>query len=50
MVRALVISLVVVGCIVLPVGGLIASAHINAWEQANGYPYGRLCDAFRSCR
>lgn len=23
--------------------------HIHAWERANGYPFGKLCEAFGTC-
>lgn len=23
---------------------------INAWERANGYPFGMLCDLYRNCQ
>lgn len=28
----------------LGVALMIVSPAINAWEKANGYPYGRMCD------
>jgi len=23
---------------------------VNAWEVANNYPYGKLCDVFNNCK
>lgn len=23
---------------------------INAWERANGYPYGKLCEFYHNCK
>lgn len=36
------IALVVLGHI--GIGLIVAAPHISAWEKANGYPYGRMCD------
>lgn len=29
---------------------LMAVPSIHAWEQANGYPYGKLCQLYGTCR
>lgn len=31
------------------IGGIMSGAKINAWEKANGYPFGKLCDLYASC-
>lgn len=33
----------------LAIAGLASVPRINAWEKANNYPYGKLCDLYRSC-
>lgn len=30
--------------------GLPLGAKISAWERANNYPFGKLCDLYRNCR
>jgi len=35
---------------VLTVIALFTLAHyVNAWEIANNYPYGKLCDLYNNC-
>lgn len=29
----------------LACGGLANVHHVNAWEKANGYPYGKMCNS-----
>lgn len=43
---ALFICLTITGAIAL----LVNVHHIHAWERANNYPYGKLCDVFHNCR
>ena len=33
----------------LTIGGFILADYINAWEIANNYPFGKLCDVFNNC-
>lgn len=36
--------------VVLPVAGLFYGVPaIDAWERANDYPFGKLCDVYNSC-
>lgn len=28
----------------------VAVPQIHAWEKANNYPYGKLCELYRTCR
>lgn len=35
--------------ITLAVGGLLLVNYVNAWELANNYPYGKLCDVYNNC-
>ena len=36
---------------VLIIIGLFVSAdYINAWEVANSYPFGMLCEVYNSCK
>ena len=30
--------------------GIVSIPHIDRWERANNYPYGKLCDLYRQCR
>lgn len=34
----------------ISVVGLAIAARVNAWEKANAYPYGRLCDLYHTCQ
>ena len=35
--------------IVFSISMFRVSDHVNAWEKANNYPYGKLCDIYNSC-
>ena len=35
--------------IAVSVGLFLLADYVNAWEMANNYPYGKLCDVFNSC-
>ena len=35
--------------ITLSIGLFLLADYVNAWEMANNYPYGKLCDVFNSC-
>mgnify|MGYP001388789222 CR=1 FL=1 len=40
-------SITIFVCVVV---GLFALAnYVNAWEIANNYPYGKLCDLYNNC-
>ncbi len=34
---------------VVAVSMFTVAEHLNAWEKANDYPYGMLCDVFNNC-
>ena len=36
--------------LVVAIYALYKLPDIHAWEKAHGYPYGMLCDVYRSCR
>jgi hypothetical protein len=42
--------LIAVGIISLLVLWYGAAQEIQAWEVANNYPYGKLCDVFNNCK
>ena len=33
----------------LAVGGFLLVDYVNAWEIANNYPFGKLCEAYNNC-
>jgi len=35
--------------IVWAISMFIVSDRVNAWEKANNYPYGKLCDVYNNC-
>ena len=35
--------------IAVSAGLFLLADYVNAWEMANNYPYGKLCDVFNSC-
>lgn len=42
-------SLAFFGLVVLAPLGFWLAHIVNEWEQANGYPFGKLCEVFASC-
>jgi multisubunit Na+/H+ antiporter MnhB subunit len=40
---------IIVIFITLSIGLFLLADYVNAWEMANNYPYGKLCDVFNSC-
>jgi hypothetical protein len=42
--------LIAVGIISLLVLWYGAAQEIQAWEVANNYPYGKLCDVYNNCK
>ena len=42
--------LIAVGIISLLVLWFLLANEVNAWEVANNYPYGKLCDVFNNCK
>lgn len=40
---------VLLALIVLSLVGLMSVGRIHAWEKANNYPFGKLCDVFHNC-
>jgi hypothetical protein len=43
-------QLALISFIALGIGGIVAGIELSAWEAANGYPFGRLCEPFLQCR
>ena len=33
----------------LAVGGFLLADYVNAWEIANNYPFGKLCEVYNNC-
>ena len=35
--------------VVVVVGLFVLADHVNTWEIANNYPYGKLCELYNNC-
>ena len=35
--------------VVFAISMFTVAERVNAWEKANNYPYGKLCDVYNNC-
>ena len=43
-------AILLTGLIITMSSLIVALPHIHQWERDNNFPYGKLCDLYRSCR